>query len=47
MTGILIVLVVLILADSMRVWYGVLSGRMPARVNEVPAVRTQFATEEL
>src|SRR5437868_3717258 len=44
-TVFLIVLVVLILADSMRVWYGVLSGRQPASVNEVPAVRTAFATD--
>ena len=29
--------VVVILADSMRSWYGVISGRVPAVSSEVPA----------
>jgi carbon starvation protein len=45
-TGLLILLVVLILADSMRVWYGVLSGRRPSALHEVPAIPTRFAPEE-
>jgi carbon starvation protein len=46
-TGLLILLVVLILADSIRVWYVVLSGRIAAVTTEVPAVPTRFATDEV
>ena len=45
-TGFLILLVVLILAESAQVWFGVLSGRTPAITKEAPFVPTRFATED-
>ncbi|MCU1285080.1 MAG: carbon starvation protein CstA [Acidobacteriales bacterium] len=45
-TGFLIALVVLILGESMLVWFRVLSGRRPISILESPAVETRFASEE-
>jgi len=45
--GMFMVLVLLILADSLRVWYGILSGSRQARLEESPFVLTQLRPEEL
>jgi carbon starvation protein len=45
--GVLLVLVTVILADSLRVWYGILRGTRPVRVVEAPFVLSQLRTEEL
>ncbi len=45
--GIFLVLVLLILTDSLRVWYGVLSGKKEARLQEAPFVMTQLRPEEI
>jgi carbon starvation protein len=45
--GMFLVLVLLILADSLRVWYGILSGSKQARLEESPFVLTQLRPEEL
>jgi carbon starvation protein len=47
MCGLLMVLVAVILADSLRVWYGILRGTREARVIEAPFVISQLRTEEL
>ena len=41
------VLVAVILADSLRVWAGILRGTRDARVREAPFVLTQLRAEEL
>ncbi|HEX3879067.1 MAG TPA: carbon starvation CstA family protein [Bryobacteraceae bacterium] len=45
--GLLMVLVAVILADSLRVWYGILRGTSDARVTEAPFVLSQLRAEEL
>jgi carbon starvation protein len=45
--GIFMVLVLLILADSIRVWFGILRGSRDARVLEAPFVMSQLRVEEL
>jgi len=45
--GIFLVLVFLILADSLRVWFGILSGSKEAKVEEAPFVLSQLRVEEL
>ena len=45
-TGILVIMVAVILAESGIAWIGVLSGRREARVKETPFVMTRFAAEE-
>ncbi len=45
--GMFLILVMLILVDSIRVWYGILSGSREARVDESPFVLTQLRAEEL
>ncbi|HEY6391495.1 MAG TPA: carbon starvation CstA 5TM domain-containing protein, partial [Bryobacteraceae bacterium] len=45
--GMFMMLVLLILADSLRVWYGILSGSRQARLEESPFVLTQLRPEEL
>jgi carbon starvation protein len=45
--GIFMVLVFLILADSLRVWFGILSGRRESKVEEAPFVLSQLRAEEL
>ena len=45
--GMFMVLVFLILADSLRVWVGILSGSKTASVEESPFVLTQLRPEEL
>ena len=40
-------LVATILADSLRIWFGVLRGTRPAQVHEAPFVLSQLRTEEL
>jgi carbon starvation protein len=45
-TGMLLVMVALILIESVFLWWRVLSGRKPARVNEAPFVLTRYALEE-
>ncbi|HEV2689562.1 MAG TPA: carbon starvation CstA 5TM domain-containing protein [Bryobacteraceae bacterium] len=45
--GIFMVLVLLILADSLRVWFGILRGSREAKVVEAPFVLTQLRAEEL
>jgi carbon starvation protein len=44
-TGVLIVMVTLILAESARQWLGILSGKKEARVKEAPFVVTRLAEE--
>ena len=41
------VLVLLILADSLRVWFGILRGSRDAKVLEAPFVMSQLRVEEL
>ena len=45
--GLLMALVAVILADSLRVWYGILRGTSEARVIEAPFVTSQLRPEEL
>jgi carbon starvation protein len=45
--GILLVLVATILADSLRIWVGILRGTREARVSEAPFVLSQLRAEEL
>jgi carbon starvation protein len=45
--GMFLLLVMLILADSLRVWYGILSGSKQVRLEESPFVLTQLRPEEL
>jgi carbon starvation protein len=45
-TGVLVLLVVLIVAESAMEWLRVLSGRKLARVREAPVVPSRFAAEE-
>jgi carbon starvation protein len=45
--GVFMVLVLLILADSLRVWFGILNGSREAKVVEAPFVVTQLRAEEL
>jgi len=45
--GLFLILVLAILADSIRVWYGVLSGRREARLLEAPFVLTRLKAEEI
>jgi carbon starvation protein len=44
-TGVLLVMVTLILMESLRQWWGILSGATEARVKESPFVRTRLAEE--
>jgi len=44
-TGVLVVMVTLILIESLRQWWGILSGATEARVKESPFVRTRLAEE--
>jgi carbon starvation protein len=43
--GVLLFLVAVILADSLRVWYGILRGTRDSRVYEAPFVASQMAGE--
>jgi carbon starvation protein len=45
--GLLMALVAVILADSLRVWYGILRGTTEARIAEAPFVPSQLRAEEL
>jgi carbon starvation protein len=45
--GIFLAMVLLILVDSLRIWYGILSGSRDARVGEAPFVLSQLRPEEL
>ena len=45
--GIFLVMVIVILADSLRVWFGILRGSRSAQVTEAPFVMSQLQTEEL
>jgi carbon starvation protein len=45
--GVLLVLVATILADSLRVWIGILRGTREARISEAPFVLSQLRAEEL
>jgi carbon starvation protein len=45
--GIFMILVAVILVDSVRVWYGILTGTKTAKVEEAPFVLSQLQTEEL
>ncbi len=45
--GLFLILVLAILADSIRVWYGVLSGKREARLLEAPFVLTRLKAEEI
>jgi hypothetical protein len=45
-TGLLVLMVVTILAESIWEWSRVLSGRKVGSCKEAPYVPTQFATEE-
>jgi carbon starvation protein len=44
-TGVLVVMVTLVLAESLRQWFGILSGAREAQMKESPFVRTRFAEE--
>ncbi|MGA3351488.1 MAG: carbon starvation CstA family protein [Candidatus Sulfotelmatobacter sp.] len=44
-TGVLVVMVTLVLAESLRQWLGILSGAREVRMKESPFVRTRFAEE--
>ena len=44
-TGILVVMVTLVLVESLRQWWGILSGAREARVKESPFVRTRLVEE--
>ena len=45
--GIFLVLVLLILVDSLRIWFSILSGSKEAKVDEAPFVLTELRPEEL
>ena len=45
--GVFLVLVTLILADSLRVWFGILRGGKEVKAMEAPFVLTQLRAEEL
>jgi carbon starvation protein len=45
--GVFMILVAVILVDSIRVWYGILSGSKSSKVEEAPFVLSQLRTEEL
>ena len=45
--GLMMALVAVILADSLRVWYGILNGTSEARISEAPFVASQLRAEEL
>ncbi len=45
--GLLLVMVAIILADSLRVWFGILRGTQEARVAEAPFVISRLRAEEL
>jgi carbon starvation protein len=45
--GILLVLVAIVLADSLRVWSGILRGTREAEIREAPFVLSQLRAEEL
>jgi carbon starvation protein len=45
-TGILVVMVTAVLVESVRQWWGILSGVREARVKESPFVRTRLAGEQ-
>jgi carbon starvation protein len=45
--GAFLVLVAVILVDSFRVWYGILSGSRESAVHEAPFVMSQLRAEEL
>jgi carbon starvation protein len=45
-TGALVVMVTLVLVESLRQWWGILSGAKEAGVREAPFVRTRFAEEQ-
>ena len=44
-TGILVLMVTLVLAESLRQWMGILNGTKEGRVKESPFVRTQLAED--
>jgi carbon starvation protein len=45
--GVLLALVATILADSTRIWFGILRGTRPAQAHEAPFVLSQLRAEEL
>ena len=45
-TGVLVVMVTLVLVESTRQWWGILSGTKEARVKESPFVRTRLVEEQ-
>src|SRR4051812_4762314 len=45
--AVLLALVATILADSLRIWFGILRGTQPAQVHESPFVLSQLRAEEL
>ena len=45
--GLLLLMVAVILADSLRVWYGILAGTRDSRVLEAPFVTSRLRAEEL
>jgi len=45
-TGVLVVMVTLVLVESLRQWWGILSGAREARVKEAPFVRTRLVEEQ-
>jgi len=45
--GVLLALVATILADSVRIWFGILRGTRPAQAHEAPFVLSQLRAEEL
>ena len=45
--GVLVLMVAIILADSLRVWVGILRGTSESRVSEAPFVISQLRAEEL
>jgi carbon starvation protein len=45
-TGILVLMVTLVLVESLRQWWGILSGAREARVKESPFVRTRLVEEQ-
>jgi carbon starvation protein len=45
-TGVLVVMVTLVLVESLRQWWGILSGTKEARVKESPFVRTRLVEEQ-
>jgi carbon starvation protein len=45
--GIFMVLVAAVLADSLRVWIGILRGTREAKVREAPFVKSLLSAEEI